>query len=306
MATKAKTTSRAKAAKTTRPATAKAARTTTKKTVAKTAPVAVSRPSTAQKTYLLSNDLSGAQVIGETIGTFLFVSAVLASTGNPLIVALALAALVAVVFSVSGAHLNPAITFGLWTMRKISATKMVFYWMAQFVGAILALFALSAFSGTSPSLSLSSFINWDWRIVFAELIGMSIFMFAIVAATSRAKTDNSKAATIGLGIFLALIVSTNLFQEAVNNENTKFTTEQQKNPNPDATTPRILKISGTTLNPAVAFSQTETESQNTISGSQTKSTGASRLTLETLMGTFIGAAVGGWLYVLLARYSSES
>ncbi|MFZ1458802.1 MAG: aquaporin [Candidatus Saccharimonadales bacterium] len=305
MATKAKTTSRAKAAKTTRPATTKAAR-TTKKPVVKSAPVVAARPATQPKSYRLASDLSGAQVITETIGTFLFVSAVIASSGNPLVIAAALAGLIAAMFSISGSHFNPAITFGLWTMRKISPTKMLFYWMAQFVGAILALFAVSAFSGVAPTLSLSSFISWDWRIVFAELVGMTIFMFAIVAAINRAPTDNSKAATISLGIFVALIVSTSFFQEAVNTENSKFTEAQQKSANSDVATPRLLKISGTTLNPAVAFSSTETESQSTTSGSQSSSTGASRLTLETLLGTFFGAALGGWLYTLLARYSNDS
>lgn len=301
MATKASSTSR----KTSRSAAAKAARTTTKKTVVRTAPVAAVRPVTRQKTYRLSGDLSGAQVISEMVGTFLFVSLVLASGGNPFLIGIALIAFVAAFFSVSGAHLNPAITFGLWAMRKVSATKMLFYWMAQFVGAILAVFTVSAFAGTSPSLSLSSFASWDWRIVFAEVLGMAIFMFVIAAAAERAQTDNSKAVTIGLGLFVALVISTSLLQQAVNAENTRFTQQQQQESGKDASTPRILKVGGTTLNPAVAFSQTETDTQNTTLGNQSKSTGASRLTLETILGTFAGAAIGGWMYLLLARYSEE-
>ena len=161
MATKAKTTSKARTAKTPRPAAAKAARTTKKTTVVKTAPVAAVRTTTEQKSYRLSNDLSGAQVIGEMVGTFLFVSLVMASGGNPFLIGIALVALVAAFFGISGSHLNPAVSFGLWTMRKISASKMLFYLMAQFVGAILAVFAVSAFSGKNPSISLSSFFQWD-------------------------------------------------------------------------------------------------------------------------------------------------
>ncbi|MFZ2494787.1 MAG: aquaporin [Candidatus Saccharimonadales bacterium] len=305
MATKAKTTSKARTAKT-RPAAAKAAKTTTKKTtVVKTAPVAAVRPVTRQKTYRLSNDLSGAQVIGEMVGTFLFVSLIMASGGNPFLIGIALIGLVAAFFSISGAHLNPAITFGLWTMRKVSATKMLFYLMAQFVGAILAVFAVSAFAGTSPSISLSSFFQWDWRIVFAELLGMAVFMFMVAAAAERAQTDNSKAVTIGLGLFVALVISTSLLQQAISTENTKFTAEQQKESSKDISTPRILKVGGTILNPAAAFSQPETESQNSALGTQEKSTGASRLTIETILGAFAGAAIGGWLYLLLARNTEE-
>jgi len=44
---------------------------------------------------------------------------------------------------VSGAHVNPAVTFGLALNGTIKWGQAAFYWIAQFVGAILAGFALS-------------------------------------------------------------------------------------------------------------------------------------------------------------------
>jgi aquaporin Z len=43
---------------------------------------------------------------------------------------------------ISGAHLNPAVTFGLVLNGSVKWLQAVFYWIAQFAGAILAVFFL--------------------------------------------------------------------------------------------------------------------------------------------------------------------
>lgn len=294
MATKAKTTSRAKSAKTTRPAAAKASRTTAKKPVAKTTVIAAARSVEQPRTYKLSNDLNGAEVIGEMLGTFLLVAIVTATGGNAFLVGIALVVIVAMLFNISGAHVNPAVSFGFWAMRKISAVKMLFYWMAQFVGAIAAILAVSAFSGNKVNISLASFAQWNWYIVFAELLGATIFMFGIAAAVTRGKSDTERGLGIGLALFLALLVSGGLLQQQVTSASTQASQSTEAKE-----APRITKISGTTLNPAVALSLNETENSNTVS--ESKTTSASRLTLETIFGALIGAGLGGRLYMLLAR-----
>jgi aquaporin Z len=39
---------------------------------------------------------------------------------------------------VSGAHLNPAVSFGVWVNGRMSLKDMLCYWGAQIVGAIIA------------------------------------------------------------------------------------------------------------------------------------------------------------------------
>ena len=298
MATKAKTASRAKSTKTTRPAAAKAVR-TTKKPVARTTVVAAARPTEKSKTYTLANDLNGAEIIGEMLGTFLLVAIVSATGGNAFLVGFALIVIVAMLFNVSGAHVNPAVTFGLWAMRKISAAKMFFYWMAQFVGAIAAILAVSAFSGNKVNISLASFAQWNWYVVSAELIGATVFMFGIAAAVSHSRSDTERGLGIGLALFLALLVSGGLLQQQV----TTAGSEASKDTNAKEA-PRITKLSGTTLNPAVALSLNESDNNN-ITAESSKPTAASRLTLETIVGTLVGAALGGRLYMLLTRNSKS-
>ncbi len=295
MATKAKTTSRAKSTKTPRPAAAKAVR-TTKKSVEKTTIVAAVRPTEKPTTYSLTNDITGAEVMGEMLGTFLLVAIVSATGGNAFLVGFALIVIVAMMFNISGAHVNPAVSFGFWVMRKISAAKMFFYWMAQFVGAIAAILAVSAFSGNKVNLSLASLTQWNWFVVFAELLGATIFMFGVAAAVSRSRSDVERGLGIGLALFLALLVSGGLLQQQV----TTASAQAQKDTNAKES-PRITKLNGTTLNPAVALSLTENDNSNSMVSDATKTVSASRLTFETIVGTLVGAAIGGRLYLLLTR-----
>ena len=46
---------------------------------------------------------------------------------------------------ISGAHVNPAVTFGLALSGVVKWGQAVFYWIAQFAGAILAAFLLKTF-----------------------------------------------------------------------------------------------------------------------------------------------------------------
>ena len=39
---------------------------------------------------------------------------------------------------ISGAHLNPAVSFGVWANGRMSFKEMLVYWVAQFIGAIIA------------------------------------------------------------------------------------------------------------------------------------------------------------------------
>src|SRR5690349_20001436 len=48
---------------------------------------------------------------------------------------------------ISGTHVNPAVTWGLLLNRTIQLRDAVFYWIAQFTGAILAAFVLTLLVG---------------------------------------------------------------------------------------------------------------------------------------------------------------
>ena len=67
-------------------------------------------------------------------------------SGSLLVVAaahgLALATMISALGTWSGAHFNPAVTFGFWITRRMSLTSAITYWLSQLSGAIVASFLL--------------------------------------------------------------------------------------------------------------------------------------------------------------------
>jgi hypothetical protein len=126
------------------------------------------------------------QPVAEFLGTYALVSAVLAMaslTDSPFFPAVAagltLGVMVLVIGPLSGAHINPAVSFGLWTLRKVPASTALVFVAAQMLAGFTALKMNEYLLDESvPSLTSSS---WDWRIVLAEGIGMLIFTFGIIA-----------------------------------------------------------------------------------------------------------------------------
>jgi MIP family channel proteins len=104
------------------------------------------------------NRRMSAPLAAEALGTFLFVvvgagsivvgafapDAAPGLLGVALAHGLALAVLVSALGAVSGGHLNPAVTFGLWLGDKIDARTGAAYVAAQLVGAVAAGLVLRA------------------------------------------------------------------------------------------------------------------------------------------------------------------
>ncbi|KAA3469088.1 putative aquaporin TIP-type [Gossypium australe] len=53
---------------------------------------------------------------------------------------------VSIVVNISGGHLNPAVTFGLAVGGNITILTVIFYWIAQYFGSIIACILLQFFT----------------------------------------------------------------------------------------------------------------------------------------------------------------
>lgn len=252
-------------------------------------------------------DATPGALVAEFLGSMLLVSAIIITSGNQFYIGISLFVLAAVFAGISGVNFNPAVSFGLWAMRKMSAMRMFAYWVAQLLGALAATLALHLFSGEKFGLSLSSFFNFDAQIFSLEAAGMAVFMFGFAAAIAR-RDVLGRAATMGLALFLGLVVASGYLSEASQGAQAKMaekvTTESQ-----DA--PRVTTASTAVLNPAAALVLTETDpnsAQPMLEGQAASSDKQlpSRFTIETLLGTFLGAAVGANLYLVLSSQRRES
>jgi len=132
---------------------------------------------------------------------------------------------------VSGAHLNPAVSLGIWVAGRMKATTMLLYMGAQTLGAIFGAFLLWL---TTSLLSG----NWGWLAAgfnsygglapdgVAASIGLAliietiltfVFVFTIIMVTSRMQKHEAIAGlVIGLTLTLVHLVGIPLTGTSVN------------------------------------------------------------------------------------------
>jgi glycerol uptake facilitator-like aquaporin len=151
-----------------------------------------------------------AMLVAEAVGTFVLAAVVLSVTRYGLPIFTALAAAVAYgtmttgLVSASGSHFNPAITLGLFSIRKINLSKTVAYVASQAVGAVLA-WKLYEWFVDKPVTSVTG--EFDWRVFTAEMVGMAIFAFVFAGVAMKKLEGHFASVTIGWGLFLGATVA---------------------------------------------------------------------------------------------------
>lgn len=156
-----------------------------------------------------------AELIGTMVlvfmgcGSAVFLGA--ASPGGHLAVAfafgLSIVAMAYVIGNVSGCHINPAVSFGLFLDKRISLTDFIGYVIAQVIGAIIGAlllklmvgFGITDMTGALGSNGIGNAGGFGGAIVI-EIILTFIFVLTILGVTA----DSSKGAVAGLAIGLTL------------------------------------------------------------------------------------------------------
>ena len=135
---------------------------------------------------------------------------------------------------VSGAHLNPAVSFGVWVNGRMSFKEMLLYWVSQIVGAIVAsavlygiykaahlgatgVFAANGYGEAFQAVAGEGYLNVSmWGAFAIEAVLTFIFLMVILGATDE--RSNTKAAGLAIGLTLTLIhlVSIPLTNTSVN------------------------------------------------------------------------------------------
>ena len=73
----------------------------------------------------------------EFLGTFIFLSVILA-TGSPVLIVLSLLAVILMGGAISGGYFNPAVTLMMWAKGAISLQKALMYTGVQYAGGLVA------------------------------------------------------------------------------------------------------------------------------------------------------------------------
>ena len=152
--------------------------------------------------------------IVEGLGAFTLTLAVALSlagqfpVSTPILAALTLGLFVYSIGHISGAHINPAVTIGAWSIKKIDARDAFSYIVAQFIGAGIALFVVSR-TVEMPMVTASN----TWMVSFAEFLGTFFFTFGIASVIYGKTPRDIAGVVIGgsllLGISLAALLGSN-------------------------------------------------------------------------------------------------
>jgi aquaporin Z len=85
-------------------------------------------------------------LLAEFLGTFLLVLSVFASGGNAYVIGATLAVIVLLTGKLSGAHVNPAISFTMFMKGSLSVKELGGYVVAQLLGGVASLYAYRVFA----------------------------------------------------------------------------------------------------------------------------------------------------------------
>ncbi len=150
-------------------------------------------------------------LLGEVVGTMLFVMLMLTLGTNPLYLTMSVLCVFVVIYGISGANLNPLITAGMMATRRMSAIRGILYMLAQLLGAWLGLIVINAFrlgSETTSELPIMSEVTGEvfWAVALVELLGAIVIAFCFARALKFSKKNAlAFGFTVVSGINLAII-----------------------------------------------------------------------------------------------------
>ena len=155
-------------------------------------------------------------------GTVVFSAPYLGNLGIALAFGLAVMAMVYAVGPISGAHLNPAVSLGVFVNGRMSAKEMFCYWCAQILGAIAAaaiLFGIAKSAGMEIGTFAANgygefFSDADvaggylqtnvWGAFATECVLTFVFLMVILGVTDS-KHANGAFGGLAIGLTLTLI-----------------------------------------------------------------------------------------------------
>ncbi|QTD44894.1 aquaporin Z [Ottowia testudinis] len=179
--------------------------------------------------------------LAELIGTFWLVlggcgSAVLAAAfpqlgigfaGVALAFGLTVLTMAFAIGHISGCHLNPAVSFGLWAGGRFDAKDLVPYVVAQVVGAVAAAAVLFVIASGQPGWQPGNFATNGFgelspgkysmmAVLVCEVVMTAIFLFVIMGATDKRAPAGFAPIAIGLCLTLIHLVSIPVSNTSVN------------------------------------------------------------------------------------------
>ncbi|MDO5848884.1 MAG: MIP family channel protein [Methanobrevibacter sp.] len=178
--------------------------------------------------------------ISELIGTLVLVlfgcgsaaiaGNILGNLGIAFAFGLSIVAMAYVIGDISGCHINPAVSFGMWITKRMDTKDFILYVIFQCIGAIIGIAILAYFINSCPSLggylttglgqngfgSASSVGITMGGAFVVEAILTFVFVFTVLGVTRTEKTAGVAGIVIGLTLAFVHIMGIPLTGTSVN------------------------------------------------------------------------------------------
>ncbi len=178
--------------------------------------------------------------ICELIGTMVLVlfgcgSAAIAGTilgnlGIAMAFGLSIVAMAYVIGDISGCHINPAVSIGMWIDGRMEIKDMILYIVFQCIGAIVGIGILAVLINSAPSLGgymatglgqngfgAASTVGLNlYGALITEIILTFVFVFTVLGVTRSEKTSAVAGIVIGLTLAFVHIMGIPLTGTSVN------------------------------------------------------------------------------------------
>lgn len=165
--------------------------------------------------------------IAELIGTMVLVlfgcgsaaiaGQVLGNFGIAMAFGLSIVAMAYVIGDISGCHINPAVSIGMWIDSRMDAKDLIMYIVFQCIGAIIGIAILAVIINSAPSLGGYSLTGLGQNgfgsassvgldvvgAILVEIILTFVFVFTVLGVTK--KTENGIVAGLVIGLTLTLV-----------------------------------------------------------------------------------------------------
>ena len=165
-----------------------------------------------------------ARLLTEFVGTFIFLSTIALSGPigplAPLVIGLALTAMVYMGGHVSGAHYNPAVSFGLFLRKVIALRTMLLYWITQLVAGSLAFVFAFLIGAHSSGIHPGAGVYWQSAIAAEIVFTTGLVLVVLNVAATKETAGNSYYGlaigfTVAAGAFVVGPLSGAAFNPAV-------------------------------------------------------------------------------------------
>jgi aquaporin Z len=132
--------------------------------------------------------------------------------------------------SISGCHINPAVTLGLWVIGKTRTKELPFYIIGQIVGGLvgaLIIFIIAKGSSIPFSAKATGFASNGYGIhspggfklgtvMMAEVVFTAVFVFIIASTSRRSMPVGLTGITVGLTLTVIYLISIPIDNTSVN------------------------------------------------------------------------------------------